>query len=77
MMGLPNCSSFMPTARHNARAPAIRRPSVLNELLSGFFITSIEYMLLSLYGVAPFRLLTYIILLSNKKALLVQEKGPK
>jgi len=34
IMGLPNCSFFMPSAHHNARAPAIRRPSVQSELLN-------------------------------------------
>ena len=35
MMGLPNCSSFMPFARQRARAPAIFLPCVLNELRNG------------------------------------------
>ena len=38
IIGLPNCSSFRPLARHKARAPAMRLPSVLYELLNGFFI---------------------------------------
>ena len=32
IIGLPSCSSFMPLARQSARAPAMRRPSVLSEL---------------------------------------------
>ena len=32
IMGLPICSFFIPFAVHNARAPAMRRPCVLNEL---------------------------------------------
>jgi hypothetical protein len=38
MMGLPICSRFMPLATHNARAPAMRRPCVLNELRNWCFI---------------------------------------
>ena len=29
IIGLPNCSSFIPLARQRLRAPAIRRPSVV------------------------------------------------
>ena len=32
MMGFPIISLFMPLATHKARAPAMRRPCVLNEL---------------------------------------------
>lgn len=39
--GRPNCSSPMPLARHNARAPAIRRPCVLILLLNGIFIGNV------------------------------------
>ena len=38
MMGLPNISRFIPLAIHNARAPAIRRPSVHWALLNFIFI---------------------------------------
>jgi len=47
IIGLPNCSSFMPLARHNARAPAMRLPSVLYELLNGFFIIFVFYLLVN------------------------------
>ena len=35
MMGRPSCSSFMPLARHKARAPAMRRPCVEVPLRKG------------------------------------------
>ena len=41
MMGRPKLFSSMPFARHNARAPAIRRPWVLILLLNGIFIKMI------------------------------------
>ena len=34
MIGLPNCSRFMPVATQRARAPAMRRPSVHTALLN-------------------------------------------
>ena len=49
IIGLPNCSSFIPLARHSARAPAILRPSVLNELLNGFFISFLFFVRRALY----------------------------
>jgi hypothetical protein len=36
--GLPICSSRMPLARHNARAPAILLPSVVAALRNAFAI---------------------------------------
>ena len=44
MIGLPNCSCFIPAATQSARAPAILLPSVQTLLLNGCFIS-----LLSLY----------------------------
>ncbi len=41
IMGLPNCSCFMPVATQRARAPAILRPSVHTALRNGCFIASI------------------------------------
>ena len=38
IMGLPNCSCFIPVATHNARAPAILRPSVQTALRNWCFI---------------------------------------
>ena len=66
IIGLPNCSSFMPLARHKARAPAMRLPSVLYELLNGFFIISVFLCM----GDSRIARTTV-----NKKALLYMEKG--
>ena len=38
--GRPKCSSFIPFALQRLRAPAMRRPWVVCELLSGCFISS-------------------------------------
>ena len=42
IIGRPSCSSVMPLARHRARAPAMRRPSVLVALLKGMLINLYE-----------------------------------
>jgi hypothetical protein len=39
MMGFPIISRFMPLAIHSARAPDMRRPSVLVALLNACFIS--------------------------------------
>jgi hypothetical protein len=48
IIGLPKWFSFIPFARHSARAPAILLPSVVVLLLNGIVITYLLYR--TLYG---------------------------
>ena len=59
IIGLPNCSCFIPAATQSARAPAILLPSVQTLLLNGCFIIFVSSFIL------PTKILSFYVI-ANK-----------